>query len=623
MASDYHCIVTRTINRSRVAYSVGDCDSTNGTRVNDRRLTRGEQHLLVDGDVIRIGNTDLVWDQRQGPVRADENRGTIRGDGEQFNLRPYQCNAIERALASLGSKRNPRTLISLPTGSGKTAVGLVTAGRYARGKIVQWLAYQQELCDRAEEELATLRRAGIVGEETTFHFETIQTNANWELLPRTGLIVADEAHHLHGDTVYWGDLLDRRRPILGLTGTPRRSHDDDGWDLASYVSRSELTPRYLAVPVPFGIRTDFSPHHVGVSPRFYGRDFDEETYRALDVPRRNQWIAQQLARHQRRLGRMLVFVHTQQHCQTLAAACSDAGLRAAYVHQGSRDRSYVFDDFRRGVIQVLVNAKLVTEGVDVPDLDTVVMAVPTMSDIRFAQMLGRGCRKTASKAHFNVVDFVDNLGEFEPLLAGRYLFDGARDRRAEFEPNAAEKLTAYKFLAREQLDQPYLDDLRQQLRHGFLDHILASALRPEDVEAWLLTFAKKHHIALSLDESRPLEVPLVHQYIFPLLSSCREGVGARLEMACAEGTRCDIFVHGDPADVIEFSTEHVRQSKAEQLLGYVERFSRDGVARKFRATLVAVSYDGDSLSRPLRVAGHDVDFVNWHDYIQGLLAAPK
>ena len=45
-----------------------------------------------------------------------------------------------------------------------------------------------------------------------------------------------------------------------------------------------------------------------------------------------------------------------------------------------------------GAIQVLVNAKLVAEGVDVPELDTVVMASPTTSDIRFAQMLGRGCR---------------------------------------------------------------------------------------------------------------------------------------------------------------------------------------------------------------------------------------
>lgn len=147
---------------------------------------------------------------------------------------------------------------------------------------------------------------------------------------------------------------------------------------------------------------------------------------------------------------------------------------------------------------------------------------------------------------------------------------------------------------------------------------LAEAITPDDVEETLRRYAVKEDIPLSLDESRPLEVHLVDERILWLLAARPDGAGARKERECADGTRCDIVVPGEPSTVFEFSTQRGNIEKARQLLGYVKNFRRDGRARRFQAVLVAVLYESDALSREIHVDGEPVEFENWHDFIRGL-----
>lgn len=512
-------------------------------------------------------------------------------------------------------------LCALPTGSGKTLVGIVAASRIAGRHDVLWLAHQRELLERAKTEVERAKAQSLVPHRQRFQFFTIQEFLGWSVEPTDALIVFDEAHHLHSGKKWISNLRRRARPVLGLTATPRRSHAHDGWHLATYVTRDELTPRYLAPPVPIVCHTGFRPAHVGlkVLGTVEQRDFDSETYRALDVQQRNALVAEFLVKRPE-LAPMLVYVSRREHAESLAKALGRRGLRAAFVHGDLRttDRDNVFRDFGEGRCDALVNVNLVSEGVDLPELRSVVMAVPTVSDIRFTQMIGRGCRKTDRKRFFYLVDFVDNLGQFEPLLQGKYLFDGVRDTRGEYDPNVRTIDAEYRFTRPdERPDQPYLRQLLKQLTRGFVLPADAPALQPEHIEDHLLRVAKRNHMPLSADERRPREVPFVHEFVYPLVQAKYPEAGVRKEVFIEEGLRCDILVLGKPIRVIEFAATRVNTAKVDQLLDY-RRALRRVYRRDVDSTLVAVSLNGSSRSRRFEREGVGVNFINWHDFVRDL-----
>jgi superfamily II DNA or RNA helicase len=574
-----------------------------------------------DGDIARVADekANVAGGMRRTQEQANPPLVHAR---PPFVWRPYQRSAAQKAVEAL-NRGERQVLIALPTGSGKTAVGLLAAATFVgHGGTVLWVAFQRELISSAIAEFQRLVAAGEIDSSTSFVFETIHTQMNKRIPSKTGVLVVDEAHHLHGDNESFKWARRVRPPILGLTGTPRRTHSKDGWALAAYHHRDALTPTYLATPVPIRVPTQFTPRHVKRTSTFYGSDFDAETYRALDETTRNRFVAKYLAEHSEKFGRCLVFVHNREHCETLAHACQRAGLRSAWVHGGLSpgDRDGVFSDFQRGAVQVLVNAKLVGEGIDVPDLDTVVLAVPTLSDIRFAQMVGRGCRKTDKKRSFYVVDFVDNLDRlYDKLLDGRYLFNGVTSA-GDFDPDAVRFSDLYRRTSPEFLDQPYLQQLLSIVREGFLESVdpVGRALRPQHVEARLRAFAEENGLSMALSGERPHEVSLVHGVVFPLLSKIEIETAVRKEMACEGGRRCDVFIYGNPCEVIEFSTLRVGQEKARQLLGYLNDPMLRAEAGRARlvGTLVAVSFEGDSLSREITVDGVRLSFVNWHDYLR-------
>jgi hypothetical protein len=106
-------------------------------------------------------------------------------------------------------------------------------------------------------------------------------------------------------------------------------------------------------------------------------------------------------------------------------------------------RADVLDRFRKGQIKVLVNVGIFKEGVDVPDIRTVVLARPTTSPVLFTQMVGRGSRIHPDKRFFYLVDFHDQLDEYDHYLAGVLdLADRNNDRVEAVSPrgNAAERL---------------------------------------------------------------------------------------------------------------------------------------------------------------------------------------
>ncbi|KDE03505.1 hypothetical protein MVLG_06017 [Microbotryum lychnidis-dioicae p1A1 Lamole] len=111
----------------------------------------------------------------------------------------------------------------------------------------------------------------------------------------------------------------------------------------------------------------------------------------------------------------LVFAVDVNHVVSLTNAFREQGIDARFVHQGIkiRDREQIYDAFRKGEIQVLVNCSILTEGADFPFIDCVLLARPTKSRNLFQQMIGRGMRKSPStgKTDCLIIDFVGNSTE--------------------------------------------------------------------------------------------------------------------------------------------------------------------------------------------------------------------
>jgi hypothetical protein len=103
------------------------------------------------------------------------------------------------------------------------------------------------------------------------------------------------------------------------------------------------------------------------------------------------------------------------------------------------------------------------------------------------------------------------------------------------------------------------------------------------------------------------------------LSKIETQTAVRKEMACSDGLRCDVFIHGNPAEIIEFSTRRVDKEKAYQLIAYLDDPIIREISSKVDGTLVAVSYEGDSSSRIIKLDGRKLRFFNWHDYLRELV----
>lgn len=336
-----------------------------------------------------------------------------------MNLRPYQTQAYE-AVLSQWQDGNRKTLLVLPTGTGKTIVfSAIIAEMVRRGKRVLVLAHRGELLDQAADKLR--RSTGLVcavekAESTSIDSWFRVTVGSVQTLMRPkrleqfapdhfGAIVIDEAHHCLSDS--YQRVLEHfpEAVVLGVTATPDRS---DRRNLGKYfdslayeyrlpqaIREGYLSPiRAMTIP----LKLDIS--QVGVSAGDYKA---AELGSALD-PYLDQ-IADEMAVHCRG-RRTVVFLPLVATSQKFRGILEAHGFRAAEVNGNSEDRAEVLADFAAGKYDVLCNSMLLTEGWDCPAVDCIAVLRPTKSRSLYCQMVGRGTRLAEGKDHLLLLDFL-------------------------------------------------------------------------------------------------------------------------------------------------------------------------------------------------------------------------
>jgi superfamily II DNA or RNA helicase len=367
----------------------------------------------------------------------------------QCEHREYQAEAVRAVLEQL-SPVQP-TLLHLATGGGKTFVANEVVAEHLRaGGRVLWftkdwaLLYQaaKDITRRFKGHKRKIGRLGGKNKDLRFlperrtrriHYSTLHTLTRRlaDGLPITPtLVVWDECH--------WGEhakvgrkilryCAENNIPVLGLTATPR-TPSTSRFKVAYSKTFEELVgDGYVAKPkLVDPVRTGrrwrprLSSDHSDFAPRSL-RELAQDG-------QRNRLIVNHYVKNARKYGKAIVFACNVRHANRLAELFERNGVKARAVHsrRSNSDNIESLQSFRNGEVQMLVNVAMLTHGVDVPDAKTLFLCRPTLSDILFAQMIGRGARVAEGKSYFYVVEFTDNLERFDkPPITARRFFHGA------------------------------------------------------------------------------------------------------------------------------------------------------------------------------------------------------
>lgn len=349
-----------------------------------------------------------------------------------FRIEPYpfQRQILER-LAVERARGHHHNLVVAATGTGKTIIAaldyrqLRTELRRAR---LLFVAHRSEILEQSHTTFRHVLNDGSFGElwvggqrptrwENVFASIQSLTAADIRSIDAEhfDVVIVDEFHH--APAASYETLLDHVRPrhLLGLTATPERA---DGLDVLRWFDGRTAVELRLWDALEQGLLAPF--HYFGIHdatdlsriPWHRGTGYDTgqltSLYTGDDV-----WVGKVLAEVGRKIGepqrmRALGFCVSIDHARFMADRFQRAGLRAVAVTSGTAEgeRRQAVEDLRRGEVQVLFTVDLFNEGVDVPEVDVVLMLRPTESATVFLQQLGRGLRHAEGKDVLTVLDFV-------------------------------------------------------------------------------------------------------------------------------------------------------------------------------------------------------------------------
>ena len=351
-------------------------------------------------------------------------------------IRPfdYQQEILEQLQMEREVRGHWRNLVVAATGTGKTVMAAsdykTFADNHERARLLfvahreeilrqSMRTFQQVLCDY------NFGEKWYGGEEPTNYEhvfaskDTLNNRLDNLQLPEDyyDYIVIDEVHHVAAGS--YRKIIEYFKPkiLLGLTATPERM---DGYDITQDFDGTISAEIRLDDALNKGLLAPF--HYYGITDSV---DYSEVTWS------RGQYVASELSRiytyNDARTGvilksletylaasnihnvRALCFCVDQEHARYMAAKFTLCGLKAdVLTSENSKMRGILYRRLKNKGINYLFVVDMFNEGIDIPEVDTILFLRPTESLTIFIQQFGRGLRKAEGKTHVDIFDYVGN-----------------------------------------------------------------------------------------------------------------------------------------------------------------------------------------------------------------------
>lgn len=364
--------------------------------------------------------------------RAYETNETVELSGLEIRPFPHQ----EEILAALDAERivhgRHRNLVVAATGTGKTLVAAMDyrelSRKMGRRPRLLFVAHRKEILAQARRAYREVLGDPAFGEtyvdgqrptEWNHVFASVQSLSSYgiENLPphHFEVVVVDEFHHAEAKT--YRRLLEHLEPteLLGLTATPERNDGVDvreffGGRIAAELRLWDALEADLLVPFHyFGVADDTDL--TGITWRRGAYDISELENVYTGNEARVRVVLRELeSKTDVNSMKSLGFCVSVAHAKFMSERFNRAGIPSTYITGGtaSAERAAALRQLREGSLKCVFAVDVFNEGVDIPEIDTILMLRPTESSTIFIQQLGRGLRRSYGKSVLTVLDFIGN-----------------------------------------------------------------------------------------------------------------------------------------------------------------------------------------------------------------------
>jgi type I restriction enzyme R subunit len=441
--------------------------STNGLQIYRIDMEAGQE-----GDVTSYPTPDELWEMTFGEQNKLQPLSAVWRDkllsvpfedrGGTWQPRYYQENAITKVLEAVANDQ-PRILLTLATGTGKTAIAFQIAWKLFQAKWninkdgqrsprILFLADRNILADQAfnafsvfEEDAlvrinpSDIKKKGRVPKNGSVFFTIFQTFMSGPNdTPYFGeypndffdFIIIDECHRGGAnDESSWRAIMEYFKPAvqLGLTATPKRTINAD-----TYNYFGEPVYVYsLKEGINDGFLTPFKVKQIDTTIDEYlftsddtvlegeieeGKRYTEaEMNRIIEIKEREEYRVKIFMSLINQSEKTLVFCATQLHALAIrdlinqyADSKNPNYCHRVTAHDGKIGEQHLrdFQDNEKSIPTILTTSQKLSTGVDAPEVRNIVLLRPVNSMIEFKQIIGRGTRLFDGKDYFTICDFV-------------------------------------------------------------------------------------------------------------------------------------------------------------------------------------------------------------------------
>lgn len=443
-------------------------------KLKSKRLTQ----TILDAYISEIRLQGSYYDEEESIFKMPKIINLKESKVDDVPLYSYQKNAVQALKNYFISDDKKSGILVMPTGSGKTrtSVYFLLKEMISRGYQVVWIAHRHMLIEQTaqnfykfsplikteNEDKNIFRMICISGKhakakamtkEDDLIISSVQSlNKNNlvyipNILREKVMIIVDEAHHTSAPS--YRKIINKIREkvpaakLLGLTATPCRLTDEatrglmkifDNQVIYSISMSKLIADGVLAKPNYINIETNIDIDTIiDIDERAYIKKWGEMPASLLTkvakTNKRNEIIIDEYMKNRKKYGKTIIFALNAIHCIALSDELNKRGIKCEYIYCLNKDNEEIIERFknseRKDSIDVLVNINMLTEGSDIPDIQTVFLTRPTSSDTLLMQMVGRGMRgkSQGGTETVNIIDFCDKWNSITRWLNPKFLLD--------------------------------------------------------------------------------------------------------------------------------------------------------------------------------------------------------